>query len=130
MTCEQIYKKALRLLGEVALDESRTEDYLERAPYILATAVSDLWPLDGHYRRAFGLEEGVKPECELCLPLSEPFPLCSRFAGAVSAYLASLLVIDEDGVLSDKLYDKFCLGVTAITDEIPAERQKILERYQ
>ncbi|MBO5305296.1 MAG: hypothetical protein J6B12_00895, partial [Clostridia bacterium] len=64
------------------------------------------------------------------LPLTEPFPLSDRFAGAVSAYLASILLIDENSVLSDKLYDKFCLGITAITEEIPAERQKILDMYR
>ncbi len=130
MLCSQIYKKALRLIGEVEPDEARTEDYLERAPYILATAVSDLRILDSHYRRAFSMkEQELAPNTELCLPLSEKFPLCDRFAGAVSAYLASILLIDEDSALSDKLYDKFCLGITAITGEIPAERQKILDMY-
>lgn len=131
MICRQIYKKALRLMGEVEPDEARTQDYMERAPYILANAVSDLRILDSHYRHAFSLEAQVtNSEHELCLPLSEEFPLSDRFAGAVSAYLASTLLIDENSALSDKLYDKFCLGITAITEEIPAERQKILDMYQ
>lgn len=131
MLCSQIYKKALRLIGEIEPDDARTEDYMERAPYILANAVSDLRMLDSYYRRAFSLgEQALNAEHELCLPLSEPFPLSDRFAGAVSAYLASILLIDEDSALSDKLYDKFCLGITAITQEIPAERQKILDMYK
>ena len=130
MLCKSIYKKALRLIGETSPDEARTEDYLERAPYILANAVNDLSRLDVFYREAFGLPAQTKKEgTELCLPLSETFPLSKRFVGAVSAYLASLLVIDEDPSLSDKLYDKFCVGVTAITQEIPAERQRILDMY-
>lgn len=131
MLCHQIYKKALRLIGEIEPDDARTEDYLERAPYILANAVSDLRRLDAYYREAFSLREQVLvPDTELCLPLSEKFPLCDRFVGAVSAYLASILLIDEDSALSDKLYDKFCLAVTAITQEIPAEKQKILDMYK
>ncbi len=131
MLCSQIYKKALRLIGEIEPDDARTEDYLERAPYILATAVSDLRMLDAYYRRAFSLgEQELKSEYELFLPLSEKFPLSDRFVGAVSAYLASILLIDEDSALSDKLYDTFCVGVTAITQEIPAERQKILDMYK
>ncbi len=131
MLCSQIYKKALRLIGEIEPDDARTEDYLERAPYILANAVSELRMLDVHYRRAFKLDEQVlAPDTELCLPLSERFPLCARFVYAVSAYLASILLIDEDSTLSDKLYDKFCVAVTAITEEIPAERQKILDMYR
>ncbi|MBQ7380607.1 MAG: hypothetical protein IJW69_00830 [Clostridia bacterium] len=131
MLCSQIYKKALRLIGEIEPDDARTEDYMERAPYILANAVSDLRMLDSYYRRAFSLgEQALNVEHELCLPLSEPFPLSDRFVGAVSAYLASILLIDEDSALSDKLYDKFCLGITAITQEIPAERQKILDMYK
>ena len=130
MLCKSIYKKALRLIGETQPDEARTEDYLERAPYILANAVSDLSRLDVFYREALSLEpQNLKEGTELCLPLSETFPLSKRFVSAASAYLASLLVIDENPTLSDKLYDKFCVGVTAITAEIPAERQKILDRY-
>ncbi|MBO5306312.1 MAG: hypothetical protein J6B12_06065, partial [Clostridia bacterium] len=63
MLCNQIYKKALRLIGETEPDEARTEDYMERAPYILANAVSDLRMLDSHYRRAFSLgEQVIDPE--------------------------------------------------------------------
>ena len=131
MRCSEIYKKALRLIGETEPDEARTEDYLERAPYILANAVSDLRMLDSYYRSAFSLKEQVlNPSHELCLPLSEPFPLSDRFISAVSVYLASILLIDENVELSDKLYDKFCVAVTVITQEIPAERQKILNMYK
>ena len=130
MRCKEIYKKALRLIGETQPDEARTEDYLERAPYILANAVNDLARLDVFYREAFSLDEQkLSAGTELCLPLSEPFPLSKRFVGVAAAYLASLLVIDENPSLSDKIYDTFCVGVTAITSEIPAERQKILDRY-
>ena len=39
------------------------------------------------------------------------------------------LTVDEDGELSDTFFDKFCTAVAAITAEIPAERQKILDVY-
>lgn len=129
MKCQDIYKSALRMIGENGR-EDRTADYLERTPYILANAVSDLKVLDGYYRKAHSLPE--QPEisgAEVCLPLSESFPLSDRFAGAVTAYLASILLIDENTILSDKFYDRFCMAVTAITGEIPAETEKILERY-
>lgn len=130
MLCKDIYKKALRLIGETRPDEARTEDYLERAPYILANAVNDLSRLDIFYREALSLEpQKIKEGTELCLPLSETFPLSRRFVNVACAYLASLLIIDENPTLSDKIYDSFCVGVSAITEEIPAERQKILDRY-
>lgn len=129
MKCQDIYKAALRLIGENGR-EDRTADYLERTPYILANAVSDLKTLDGYYRKAHSLPERTEvPGTEVCLPLSEDFPLADRFMGAVSAYLASILLVDENTSLSDKFYDRFCMSVTAITGEIPAETEKILERY-
>ncbi len=130
MLCCDIYKAALALLGENA-EAERNDDYAERAPYILANAVEELLRLDRYYREAMGLSNApVLPHTEVYLPLTEVFPLCDRFGSAMTAYLASALVINQNGELSDALFDRFSSGVTAIIAEIPGERQKILDLYQ
>lgn len=129
MLCRDIYKAALALIGEIG-DPKRTADYSERAPYILANSVCELKHLDENYRKANSLPEAPElPTVFVSLSLTEPFPLADRFFGVVSEYLAALLIIEENSTLSDKLYNRFCLSMAAITAEIPAERQKILDKY-
>ena len=126
MTCKDIYLAALRKLGDTA-EEERCEDYAERAPYILASVMADLSALNAQYCATRGEEatafRGVRVELE------DAFPLSERFSGAVSDHLAAMLTVDEDSELSDTFFDKFCTAVAAITAEIPAERQKILDVY-
>lgn len=126
MTCNDIYLAALRKFGDTAA-EGRSEDYAERAPYILANVISDLSALDGQYRAMRG--EKATPFARVRIELEDTFPLSDRFAGAVSDHLAAMLTVDEDSELSDTFFDKFCTAVAAITAEIPAERQKILDVY-
>ena len=126
MTCNDIYLAALRKFGDTA-EEGRSEDYAERAPYILANVIADLSALDGQYRAMQG--EQATPFTGVRIELEDEFPLSDRFAGAVSDHLAAMLTVDEDGELSDTFFDKFCTAVAAITAEIPAERQKILDVY-
>lgn len=126
MTCKEIYLAALRKFGDVA-EEGRSEDYAERAPYILANVIADLSTLNGQYCAMQG--RTATPFAGVRIELEDEFPLCDRFAGAVSDHLAAMLTVDEDGELSDTFFDKFCTAVAAITAEIPAERQKILDVY-
>lgn len=126
MTCKEIYLAALRKFGEVA-EEGRSKDYAERAPYILANVMADLSALNGRYCAMHG--EAATPFRGVRIELEDTFPLCERFAGVVSDYLAAMLTVDEDSELSDTFFDKFCSAVAAITAEIPAERQKILDVY-
>ncbi len=127
MTGNDIYLSALAKIGECASEE-RTDDYAERAPYILASAVSDLAALDRSYR-AMRDGEAAEPFSGVYLPLEDDFPLSDRFASVVSDYLASMLTATEDEALSDTLFDRFCRGVALITAEIPAERRKITDIY-
>ena len=126
MTCNEIYLAALRKLGDTAQEE-RCEDYAERAPYILANVIADLSALNGQYCAVQG--EKATPFAGVRIELEDEFPLCDRFAGAVSDHLAAMLTVDEDGELSDTFFDRFCTAVATVTAEIPAERQKILDVY-
>ncbi len=128
MTCNELYISALRKVGEVAADD-RAADYAERAPYLLASVISDLVRLDAQYRLSLG-EEPPAPFAAAYISLDDEFPLHARFAGAVSDYLASYLVADEDDRLSDRFFDAFCRAVARLVSEIPAERQKILDMYE
>ncbi len=130
MLCRDIYKAALGKLSEKA-DSARNADYAERAPYILANVVSDLRTLDDFYRESHGLPKAPElPGTEVCLPLTDPFPLADRFAGAVIEYLASALILRQNSELSDAFFSRFSHAVTAITAEIPAEKQRILDKYR
>ena len=63
------------------------------------------------------------------IPLEADFPLSDRFVNAATAYLAAMLIIDENGELSDKIYDKYCDMMARIQSEIPAKIEKIAQKY-
>ena len=127
MTNQEIYTATLRLLGEPS-DEDRTEDYAERAPYILANFISDNAAVDKQYRQFTGAEE-VTVKHSIYVPLTETFPLSDRFAPAAQFYLAYLLVSEEDPERSDTFFDRFCTAISTILAELPATREKILNVY-
>ena len=127
MTNQEIYTATLRLLGEPS-DEDRTEDYAERAPYILANFISDNAAVDKQYRQFTGAEE-VTVKHSIYVPLTETFPLSDRFAPAAQFYLAYLLVSEEDPERSDTFFDRFCTAISTILAELPATRAKILKVY-
>lgn len=128
MICKDIYDASLALLGENSCDVGRAEDYEERAPYLLAAFCSEAGSLDRHYRRALGLSE-QKEFSPVSLSLSDGFPLSDRFFSAAVGYLASMLVVDEDQALSDKLFARCCDTLSSLYTELPATITKIKNRY-
>lgn len=127
----QIYNNALANIGE-KVSSIFTQDYLERAPYLLASFCSLAKKTDKKIRKAEGLEEQPKFSPVL-LNINESFPLCEQLCTAASFYVASMLVIDEDPELSDTLYDKYCdciATVGAMYDiSEPACCESISEKY-
>ena len=103
MLNKEIYRGALGLLGE-PFDEARTEDYADRAPYIIANFISENASWDAKYR-AFHGEAAARSRSLSCssvyASLDGAFPLSARFASAAEYYLASMLIDGEDGDRAD-----------------------------
>ena len=134
MTCQKIYKAALRLLNETAPESvcagcsEEYDEFAERAPYLLAAAVTEAGEVDDEYRRSHGLAaRGETDTAEL--PLEADVPLSPRFAPAVAFYLASMLIADENPELSDTLFDRFCDAMSTIKASIPSVKSAIRNVY-
>lgn len=126
VTCTNIYEAALALLAEP--DEERCADYAERAPYILASLLSEAGAADAMWREAHNLP--AQPSFNsVYVGLAEQFPLCDRFVAPSAAYLAAFLILDENEALSDKLYEKYCDGMSSICSELPAIKKSITDIY-
>lgn len=127
MTCNEIYKAALHILAETNASAD-TSDYAERFPYILALFCGEAEELDSKYRKAHSLPVrfggiGVAFEPE------EDFPLSDPFAHAALYYLASMLVVDENPELSDKLFERYNARMADIYSSLPCELEKIKSIY-
>lgn len=127
MTNLDVYHSALALAAEVQA-ATLNADYLERAPFHLASICSGLAPLDLAYRKAHDIE-GECVITTVSLVLSDAFPLCDVFAPAVSCRLAALLTLDENEILSEKLAANGDSAVDAIRKGIPAVAEPIKNAY-
>ena len=127
MLNKEIYKGALKLLGEVS-DGEGTADYAERAPYIIANFISENTVLNGKYC-AFCGEAERKARSTVYAPLDGVFPFSQRFVSAAEYYLASMLIDGEDGERADTFFDRHCKALADILAEIPATRERILNAY-
>ena len=127
MKNKDIYNGALRLLSEDP-EEWDNDDYLERAPYLIAAFCDENKELDRMYRMANSLPEA--PESNpVCVNMTDDFACAPRFSSACCMYVASMLIMDENGELSDKLYDKYSDMMSRISSTIPSFVEKISNRY-
>ena len=115
----EIYNNALVHIGQSA-ETANTEDYEERAPYLLAAFCSTVKSLDKKARKIDGAAGSQPSFSPVCLGLDQYFPLTDRFVPAAALYVACMLVIDEDADLADSLYDKYCDNVASIAAECEA----------
>lgn len=127
MKNREIYETAIHLLAE-PMEEERLEDYAIRAPYLLGGFLYENSRLDASYRQFNGLEPHGFIGA-VYADLDVDFPFAERFATAAGYYLASMLVIEENGDLSDKLFDIFCDSIMQISAEIPASLESITDVY-
>ena len=127
MKNRDIYNGAMRVLAEQT-EVLVNDDYQERAPYLIAAFCDENRDIDKAYRRANSL--GEAPEVNaVCVELTEDFPCAPRFSSACCIYLASMLILDENSELSDKLYDKYSDMMATISAGIPSFVEKISNRY-
>ena len=127
MKNREIYEMALHLLAE-PIEEGRLDDYENRAPYLLGGFLYENRKADACSREFNGLEPHGFIGA-VYNDLDEDFPFVDRFVTATSYYLASMLVIDENAELSDKLFGMFCDSMTQITSEIPAISESLIDVY-
>ena len=127
MTYRNVFTQALALLGE---DTScnYAADYLARAPFLLATVVSELAESDARYRASHG-EDGKVAEPADTVDMNGELCLSGIFTPAVVYYLASMLIFDTDEKKSDALYDKFCDLCAKIESRLPFSVEKTAQRY-
>lgn len=116
MKNRKIYETALCLLAEPR-ESLRLDDYAERTPLILESFIIDNSELDDDYRKKVTQNMNEKKQTTSA-ELDDEFPLSERFCLAASLYLASMLVIDSDGELYDKLWKTCADAVQKISDEI------------
>lgn len=127
MKGQGLYDAALRMIAEIGGGGS-ADDYAERAPYLLAAFCCENGAADVDYREAHGL--GAQGDfSRVFLELGEEFPLCERFAYPAECYLASMLLMDENEALSDKLYDRYCDSISALYGELPGVSGGTVDRY-
>lgn len=130
LLCRDVYRSALALLSEPLGDDNaaRRTDYNERAPYLLAAMCDEARTIDAAFRQAAG--EDAQPEFSpVCLEMDSSFPLTSRFAAPASAYLAAMLVLDENESLSDTLYSRYCDLMSELCAACPASSKPIVDVY-
>lgn len=126
MTCRDIYTVALEMVAE-ALDNDNS-DYEERAPYLLASFCSTCRTLDARYREANGCE-AASDFSDTCLNLEDAFPLHRAFSSPAAAYLAAMLVVDENEELSDRFCALYSDRLAQLQAELPCKTESIQNRY-
>lgn len=130
--CKSIFDNALRLAG-AGNDPDLTEDYAERMRYLLACFIGECYGMDASYRQRLAITgETVLPEVfdKAVIDETEDFPMSVRFAPAAAYYVASMLVLEENPALSDRLYTRFEDALSHIRAGIPMVISEIENRYR
>ncbi len=129
MNYRDLIDGAIAIVCENASVTFGNEDYNARAPYLLATFVTQYAKLDGEYREANNLEGKVISTDAAAIDPNAEFPLCDVFAPAAIYHLASGLVIDENEEMSDKFFDRYISVILDIRKALPASVGAIVDRY-
>ncbi len=129
MLCREIFDAAVAMAAEDGSNEAGIADYLERAPYLLASFVGITAPLDAAYRMAHSL-----PDAEVFegaqIALTADFPLSLVFASPAAAYLAAMLVMEENEEMCDRLTSRYSDALSAIESSLPYKSEKITDTHR
>ena len=128
MKNQAIFEAAVRLICEVP-DAEQTADYTERAPYILASLFSEAAATDAKYRLSHQSKVAESLPTAYAA-LDGDFPLSDAFFHPAVYYLASMLVLEENEELSERLFAKYSDGMALICAELPATASPISDRYR
>lgn len=128
MTYRQVYENALRAVCETA-DSTDTSDYEERAGYILATFLGQCAPVERQYRLAHQMKVTASVAVAH-VDLDSSFGLPDVFVTPAEHYLAAMLVMDENEELSDRFFELYTDGISALLSSLPCSSESITDRYQ
>lgn len=134
MSCRKIFTCARKLLAEPGTSSpcsgsaTAADEFEDRAPYILAAAVSEMGDSDDEYRRSNRLAPRL-PSCGILIQLDDDFPLSARFAHPAAYYLAAMLAADENPELSETLFDRFSDAMATIRASLPAIKGSTVNVY-
>ncbi len=128
MTYQELFTSSLALLAEDSQDTDGIADYAERAPYLLATFLTTCSALDNQYRLSHGREE-LPPFEGVCVAMDADFLLSAVLAPAAVYYLSSMLVLEENEALSDKLFATYSDLLSQIADALPGRLERIVNKY-
>ena len=127
MKNRDVYAAALRVVCESDV-RGDTSDYEERAPYLLATLISQLSALDAALRASSGIA-GNKITPSVFVGLDEEFPLCDALCGSAVYYLAAMLVIDENEALYERLFALYSESISLLQDSQAFKSHPIVDVY-
>lgn len=127
MLYRDIFNAAVEMLSEDHATGD-VEDYERRAGYLLGTVTAQLKPIDKRYRAAHSQGEAVKSTA-LCVDLDTAFPLCDAFVSAATYYLASMLVMEENERMGDRIFALYADEIASIEASLPATARSITDRY-
>lgn len=127
MTYRELFEAAVRAVAENGA-EANTEDYEERATYLLATFTYECCTLDALYRAANELGSS-EPPSTVCVPLDDDFTLSDVFAPAAVYYLCAMLVLDENERMSERFFDLYSDSLSTLRASLPAKKESIKDCY-
>ncbi len=127
MKLREITDAALRLVCEDP-DLIDTDDYKERATFILPTFCGHCSALDDRYRSAHAMNQKPSFSAACMLP-EEEFPLADAFIAPATYYLAAMLSVDENEELSDRFFELYTDAIASVEAGLPAKAEAISDRY-
>jgi hypothetical protein len=127
VTYRELYDAAVRAVAEGGA-ESNTEDYEERAQYLLATFCFECAGLDALWCAANGTSSKGAPET-VCVSLDSPFGLSDAFAPAAIYYLAAMLVLDENEEMSESFLARYSDQLATLRASLPMGKERIRDHY-
>ncbi len=129
MLCREIFDAAVAMAAEDGSNEAGIADYLERAPYLLASFIGVAALLDTSYRTAEDLP-AAEPFEGAQIALDATFPLSLVFAAPAAAYLAAMLVMEENEEMCDRLTSRYSDALAAIEASLPAKAERITDTHR
>ena len=126
VTVSRVFDGALALIDEV--NDGSVPDYVERCPYIVAAFCAEVGAIDVLLRKSSGTSL-QRNYSAVSIGMNEEFPLLPRFLPAATAYLAAMLVLEENEELYERLYERYSDLMAGICSEIPGASEKIVDSY-
>ncbi|MBR3893679.1 MAG: hypothetical protein IKJ35_00880 [Clostridia bacterium] len=127
MTLREITNAAIALVCEEP-ESVDTQDYKDRAAFILPTFCGHCAAIDDRYRSANAMEKKATFSSTY-MDLEETFPLSAIFIAPATYYLAAMLTVDENEEMSDRFFALYTDSVASVEAGLAAVAEQISDRY-